>query len=365
VAKTVGRWRGSLRRLGGAPRQGRFVSPVAAVAALWRRMRALWPRWTLLPAAPFVLWSGWCIVVRREWRWELIALMLVTPLLAYFSPRTKRIFVGVVPLLLTGLMYDAMRFVQGVGVSQTSVHVCDLRQTEAALFGLDVGGVRVTLQDYLQQHSSIVADAYFAIPYGVYLLVAVGYGLYLGITDLGALRVFSWTFFALNFAGFLTYHLYPAAPPWYFHAHGCRVDLAAVASEGPNLARIDRLLGFGYFHGLYGRSHDVFGAIPSLHVTYPVLMLLVGWAKHGARVRAAMSIYAASMIVGAVYLDHHWILDVLIGLAYVLAIHALVRATLAVGGSVAEVPATVVAAEAPSRRRDVVARGRDTAPSVP
>lgn len=323
--------------------------------AIWRRMRALWPRWTLLPAAPFVLWSAYCVAIRREWRWELIALMFVTPFLAYFSERTKRIFLGVLPLLLTGLLYDAMRFVQGVGVSASSVHVCDLRRHEAALFGLDVDGVRGTLQDYFQRHWSIVADAYFAIPYGVYLLAIVAYGLYLGFTDLVALRVFAWTFFALNFAGFLTYHLYPAAPPWYFHAHGCGVDLSAVASEGPNLARIDRLLGFGYFHGLYGRSHDVFGAIPSLHVTYPVLTLLVGWPKHGRPVRVAMVIYAVSMIAGAVYLDHHWIIDVIVGLAYVLVIHALVRVTIARLAAPATAP----------RLGDVVARPRDAAPSAP
>jgi membrane-associated phospholipid phosphatase len=351
--------RGVLRREAG-------VSATAAATALWCRMRTLWPRWTLLPAAPFVLWSAWCVVIRREWRWELITLMIATPLLAYFSERTKRIYLGVVPLLLTGLLYDAMRFVQGVGVTASSVHVCDLRQHEAALFGLDVGGVRGTVQDYLQLHSSLALDVYFAIPYGVYLLVAVGYGLYLGITDLGALRVFAWTFFALNLAGFLTYHLYPAAPPWYFHAHGCGVDLSVAASEGPNLARIDRWLGFDYFHGLYGRSHDVFGAIPSLHVTYPVLMLLVGWPKHGLAMRLAMLVYAASMIVGAVYLDHHWILDVIIGLAYVFAIHALVRVTLALGGPLAETSALpLVAGAVPPRGRDVVGRPRDAAQSVP
>ncbi len=305
------------------------MSLASPVLRVWRHLRALWPRWTLLAPAPFVLWSGYCVFVRREWRWELLALMIVTPLLAYGSARTKRVYVRVIPLLLTGLLYDAMRFVQGVGVSASTVHVCDLRAQEAALFGVGVGGARGTLQDYFQQHWSIVADAYFAIPYGIYLLAIVGYGLYLGATDLAALRVYGWTFFALNLAGFATYHLYPAAPPWYVHAHGCGVDLSAVASEGEHLARVDRLLGFGYFHGLYGRSHDVFGAIPSLHVTYPVLTLLVGWRKHGAAVRSVMLLYAASMIAGAVYLDHHWILDVVIGLAYAFASHAFVCAALA------------------------------------
>ena len=61
-----------------------------------------------------------------------------------------------------------------------------------------------------------------------------------------------WSFFVLNIAGFVTYHLYPAAPPWYFHLHGCTVDLAAPASAGPNLTRVDAWLGISYFAGFTG-----------------------------------------------------------------------------------------------------------------
>ncbi len=305
---------------------------------LWRHMRALWPRWTLLPTAPIVLWCAYCLFVRGERRWELALIMVVAPLVAYGSTRTKRLWEGWLPLALVGLLYDAMRFVQGVGVSAATVHVCDLRAHELALFGVSAAGAtgatgasgaRVTLQDWLQAHASPIADAYFAIPYGIYIFAALGYAVYLGFTDHEALRRYGWTFFALNVAGFATYHLYPAAPPWYFHQYGCSFDPSALASEGPNLARIDRLLGFPYFHGLYGRSHDVFGAMPSLHVTYPVLMLLVGWSRHRWFGRTTLIVYALSMIVGAVYLDHHWILDVLVGEAYVLAIYAAVVAVLA------------------------------------
>lgn len=288
---------------------------------LWHHMRTLWPRWTLLPAAPILLWCAYCLFVRGERRWELVAILIATPLLVYGSPRTKRLYQGWFPLALVGLLYDAMRFVQGVGVNASTVHICDLRAHEVALFGMNSGGTTVTLQDWLQAHASPIADAYFAIPYGIYIFVALGYAVYLGFSDHDALMRYGWTFLALNIAGFATYHLYPAAPPWYFHEYGCSVDLTAAASEGTNLARIDRALGLPYFHGLYGRSHDVFGAMPSLHVTYPVLMLMVGWPRHGWFGRAVMIIYALSMIVGAVYLDHHWIIDVLVGLSYVVVIY--------------------------------------------
>ncbi len=295
---------------------------------LWKHMRSLWPRWTLAPAAPFVLWALYCLFVRHEPRWELALFLVLVPALAYATPRTKRLYVGLIPFMLVGLLYDAMRFVQGVGVTRARVHLCDLRAREIALFGVDVGGARGTVHDWLQLHATPLLDRYFAIPYGIYLFVAVGYGFYLGARDPNGLARYGWTFFVVNLAGFATYHLYPAAPPWYFHAHGCQVDLAAPAYEGANLARVDRALGYAYFHSLYGRSHDVFGAIPSLHVTYPVLMLLVGWRRHGWAGRALMVVYALSMIGAALYLDHHWMIDVLLGLVFVTASFLLVTTIL-------------------------------------
>ncbi len=292
-------------------------------------MRTLWPHWTLLPAAPVVLWSSYCLFVRREARWELVVLMILAPAFAYASRRSKQLFLAWLPMMLVGVLYDAMRFVQSWGVSASSVHVCDLRGLEARLFGAGQGASSSTLQDWLQAHPSRLADAYFAIPYGIYIFAFIGYAIYLGFADRPAAERIGWSFLLLNVAGFFTYHLYPAAPPWYFHKYGCAVDLSAAASAGPNLERVDAMLGFGFFHGLYGRSHDIFGAVPSLHVTYPVLMLLVGWSRHRWPVRVAMIVYAASMIAGAIYLDHHWIVDVLIGLAYVLAIHPLTVALLA------------------------------------
>lgn len=314
-------------------------------------MRTLWPRWTLLPAAPLVLWCLYCLFVRGERRWELALILVVAPIMVYGSARTKRMWEGWLPFALVGLLYDAMRFVQGVGVSASTVHVCDLRAHELALFGKASGGTTVTLQDWFQAHSSPIADAYFAIPYGIYIFAALGYAVYLGFSDHEALQRYGWTFLALNVAGFATYHLYPAAPPWYFHQYGCTVDLTAAASEGPNLARIDALLGFPYFHGLYGRSHDVFGAMPSLHVTYPVLMLMVGWSRHRWFARTLMVVYALSMIAGAIYLDHHWVIDVVVGLTYVAVIYPVTvavlawRARLAVSAPApALAPVTVVAA---------------------
>jgi membrane-associated phospholipid phosphatase len=77
---------------------------------------------------------------------------------------------------------------------------------------------------------------------------------------------------------------------------------------------------------MYGRASDVFGAMPSLHVAYPLLVLIEGWATFRPVVRAAAGAFYVAMCFAAVYLDHHWVLDVVAGTAYCLVVAVAARA---------------------------------------
>lgn len=252
-------------------------------------------------------------------RWDYVA-FLVVPFVLANSARTRRLFVGLYPLGLVAVLYDAMKMVKSVGVTPERVHLCDLRAAEARFFG--AGGS--TIHDWLQPRAIPALDVLFAVPYAIFIFVCIGFAVWLWLRDERAMRTFGWSFFVVNVAGFATYHLYPAAPPWYFHAHGCTVDLAASASTGANLARVDTWIGIPYFHGMYARASDVYGAMPSLHVAYPLLIVLVGWPLFGPIRRALAILFLVSMCLAAVYLDHHWVLDVLIGLVYAVVTFAIV-----------------------------------------
>jgi hypothetical protein len=91
------------------------------------------------------------------------------------------------------------------------------------------------------------------------------------------------------------------------------VDLATRATEGPALERVDLMLGITFFHGMYARASSVFGALPSLHCAYPILILVEGWRSFGWKLRFVAMCFACWMIFSAVYLDHHWIIDALLG----------------------------------------------------
>ncbi len=321
------------------------------MTALLRRFREhvkeLWPRYALLPIVPF---AGYVLLsaARGDLRIEHVGALLLVIALAYTSRRTKALLVAIYPLGLVGLLYDGMRPLQNLGLSPERVHVCDVRALEARLFGFQVDGTTLTLHDWFRTHHWPAIDLLCAFPYATFILACFACAAFLAFRDRPAMRRFTWGFFAMNVAGFVTYHLVPAAPPWYFHAHGCTVDLAARASEGPVLMRVDAMLGISYFHAMYSKASSVFGAIPSLHCAYPLLIVLEGWRSFGRRLRVLSVAYWLLMIFASIYLDHHWLIDGILGSTYAFVASLVLRRLIPSDEQAApiELPSSIAVAEA-------------------
>jgi membrane-associated phospholipid phosphatase len=151
------------------------------------------------------------------------------------------------------------------------------------------------------------------LAYGIYLLEFLLPAFFFYFT--GQRRLFSamtWAFFAANTLGALIYVFFPAAPPWYVIDHGLGpVDLGALPSAA-GAARFDTLLGVHFFASFYARNPHVFGAMPSLHVAYPLLLVWHTWSR-GWGWRSCGVAFLAVISFAAVYLAHHYIVDVLAG----------------------------------------------------
>ena len=304
-------------------------------------------RYALVPLAPFVVYAAFS-AARADLRFEHGASIFLVAVLACTNARTRSLLLAIYPLGLVGLLYDAMRPLQNVGLTAERVHVCDVRGLEARLFGFEHDGATLTLHDWFRTHHWPALDLFCAVPYATFILVSFACAAFLAFRDRPAMKRFTWGFLAMNVAGFATYHLVPAAPPWYFHAHGCAVDLATRASEGPVLMRVDAMLGISYFHAMYSKASSVFGALPSLHCAYPLLVVLEGWRSFGRRLRAASVAYWLSMIFASVYLDHHWLIDGILGSLYAFAASFGLRRVFPSEpvASDLQMPVTITAAEA-------------------
>lgn len=219
-------------------------------------------------------------------------------------------FVGhLAPILAAGLIYELLR---GLFHYRGTVHVGDLFDLEARLFPVATSEGPRALSDVVSRHTSPWLDAVAGITYFFFLAEVVVVAAFLFFRVRPKALELSLGFLAVNLLGWAIWFVYPAAPPWYVDVYGRGPALLDVVSSPAGLARVDAWLGLPLATEFYSKSANVFGALPSLHVAYATLVAQVSWSLRGW-LRFATSCFAISMAFSAVYLRHHYILDVLAG----------------------------------------------------
>ena len=163
------------------------------------------------------------------------------------------------------------------------------------------GGTSVHWYDYL---TWLVYLSHFVVTFTVAVVLWVrAYPLFLRLRALVTM---------VTFAGFATYILYPAIPPW----------LASTRGDMPHTVRVVREvwrhLGMSDVAAVFGeKSKYAFpvGALPSLHAAWPFLLMLLFWSRAG-RWRILLVGYALAMSFTLVYTADHFVFDILLGWTY-------------------------------------------------
>jgi inositol phosphorylceramide synthase catalytic subunit len=245
-------------------------------------------------------------------------------LLAWSGPRGRRFTQLCLPLWLVGVSYDSLRLMSGW---KGPVRVDELYGAELSWFGISWDGRSHIPSDYFLEHTSPVLDLLCGAAYIGYLLEPILFFLYFTIADGERAKRLVWGFLVLNVLGITTYLLYPAAPPWYVQRYGLGPARLDVPPSPAGAVRFDALTGIGLFSSFYARNPNVFGAMPSLHAAYPVLVLGTV-AGMGAFWVAGCSLFALLVAFSAVYLRHHYVWDVLVGWLYAVVATLAVRAAM-------------------------------------
>ncbi len=230
--------------------------------------------------------------------------------------RALRFLILFLPIALTGASYDLFRVATSL---RGEIHVADLHGAELALFGID-GQVPAL---WFASRTHAVVDFITGVSYIVYLYVPMVAAVVLYFRDQERMKLVGWSFFLTNVVGMVVYIAYPAAPPWYVADYGLGPAVLDALPSAAGASRFDALIGVPFFENFYSRSANVFGAMPSLHVAYPTSTLLALWSK--GRVRGVLVAFVAVVSFAAVYLQHHYLLDVIAGLLCAASGYALAR----------------------------------------
>ena len=227
---------------------------------------------------------------------------------------TRKLALALTPWLVFACSSDWMRLLPNYEVNPIDVR--GLYDAEKTLFGIGTEAARQIPSEYFAQHHCGIADFMAGLFYLCWVPVPLGFAIYLDQQgDKKSYLRFSLAFLFVNLLGFCGYYIHPAAPPWYAMNYGFEPVLNTPGNVA-GLGHFDAMTGLGIFHGLYGKNANVFAAVPSLHAAY---MLIATIYAVVSRQRKTTVVLFAFICLGiwwtAVYSGHHYIIDVMLGIA--------------------------------------------------
>ncbi len=270
-------------------------------------------REALYCAAALIVWLAVTFLF-VGFRPEHPALALLVFALFFVSAPTRRLVIALLPFIIFGISYDWMNIVPNYKVNP--VDVAALYEAEKSLFGIQTAGILLTPNEFFGIHNCAVMDFFAGVFYLCWVPLPIFYGLWLYFTrKTESYLHFSMVFLLVNFLGFAIYYIHPAAPPWYVAMHGFEA-IEGTPGEVAGLGRFDEMVGVGIFNSLYARNANVFAAMPSLHSAYTFVAFVYALrSRSSVAWKVILGIVTLGIWFTAVYSSHHYILDVLAGVA--------------------------------------------------
>ncbi len=240
------------------------------------------------------------------------ALVVLVNTLFYASPATKRLIKGLSIFVVYWIIFDSMK--SWPNWAFHSVNIEPIYLLEKKLFGIQYKGTALTPNEYLDLNASKTFDITASVFYLCWIPVPLLFSIYLYFSNKNLFLRFLMSFFIVNLVGFVLYYTHPAAPPWYYRDYG-NVLITEMKSNAAGLLRFDTYFQTHFFKDLYSKGSNVFAAMPSLHAAYPLVGMYYAFKQPVKTIRIFYLIITAGIWVSAIYLYHHYILDVLAGIA--------------------------------------------------
>lgn len=265
-------------------------------------------------AASVVLVWTQGLILSRDWLYGWVLLGLLAVSLADPKRWARGVVVDWLPLMAVLLCYDlSLPVREWVGITP---HVWPQLNADRIVFGQLP---TITLQHWLYDVGA--AHWYDYVAFVVYLSHFFVTLLVLGLLwklSHERFRHYRALVVGLATAGFVTYVLFPAVPPWMAATNGYIEPVPRTISAMWTVVGITPAKALFENHNQFYNQE---AAIPSLHAAYPMLLLLFFWGA-GRWARAGLVAYVLAMAFTLVYGGEHYVVDILIGWLYAAGVYA-------------------------------------------
>ncbi|MBI2011629.1 phosphatase PAP2 family protein [Candidatus Daviesbacteria bacterium] len=220
--------------------------------------------------------------------------------------RTRRFLLDWVPFLFILISYDFLRgFADNLN---NRVHFFELIHFDKALFG----ELPTTHLQKLLYTPGVVHwyDVAFTIIYFLHFALPMAFGFLLWLYSKPRFREFTLGLLLLSYAAWITYIIYPAAPPWMAADKGyVQVDKVMFQTFGLFPEKISLPTVYHKF------NPNPVAAIPSMHAGYPIFVLLFAFTIFKKKALFFLP-YVLIVWFAIIYLGEHYVIDVLLGALY-------------------------------------------------
>jgi hypothetical protein len=167
------------------------------------------------------------------------------------------------------------------------------------------------LQNWLWHGHVQWYDFIFYLVYMLHFILPISLALYIWKTREKEYWRYVTTFLVVSFAGFITFLLFPAAPPWMAAQNGLIEPITRISSN------VWFALGIHDFPSVYNKiSPNPVAAMPSLHAAYATLFVLFVYKLYGKKWALLAALYPLLIYVGTIYQGEHYAIDEIVGALY-------------------------------------------------
>lgn len=264
-------------------------------------------RFTTLISLSYLLVSSLLIGFKTDQ----VFLVLICTVLYYISSYTRKFITGFSIFIVFWILFDYLKAFPNYDYN--SVHILDLYNWEKSWFGFVSDGTLLTPNEYWLKNSILFLDIICGLFYLMWVPVPIAFSIFLFLKNKKKqFLYFLLTFLLVNILGFIVYYLYPAAPPWYMQQYGTDF-LKDTPSNAAQLVKFDQFFNVPVFQTLYSKGSNVFAAMPSLHSSYPLIVMYYGLKNKLGKINIFFAVVVVGIWFAAVYTSHHYVLDVLAG----------------------------------------------------